>query len=41
MYACGLRISEAAALPVTAIDKTSGLLRVGFPPRRAALRSAD
>jgi len=28
MYACGLRISEAAALPVTAIDKTSGLLRV-------------
>ena len=28
MYACGLRISEAAPLPVTAIDKTSGLLRV-------------
>ena len=28
MYACGLRISEAAALPVTAIDKTSGVLRV-------------
>ena len=28
MYACGLRIREAAALPVTAIDKTSGLLRV-------------
>ena len=28
MYACGLRISEAAALPVTAIDKTSGLVRV-------------
>ena len=24
----GLRISEAAALPVTAIDKTSGVLRV-------------
>lgn len=28
IYACGLRISEAAPLPVTAIDKTSGLLRV-------------
>ena len=28
MYGCGLRISEAAALPVTAIDKASGLLRV-------------
>ena len=28
IYACGLRISEAAALPVTAIDKTSGLVRV-------------
>lgn len=28
IYACGLRISEAATLPVTAIDKTSGLLRV-------------
>jgi site-specific recombinase XerD len=28
MYACGLRISEAASLPVTAIDKVSGLLRV-------------
>lgn len=28
MYACGLRISEAATLPVNAIDKTSGLLRV-------------
>jgi site-specific recombinase XerD len=28
IYACGLRISEAAALRVTAIDKTSGLLRV-------------
>jgi len=27
-YGCGLRISEAAALPVTAIDKTSGVLRV-------------
>lgn len=26
--AAALRISEAAALPVTAIDKTSGLLRV-------------
>jgi integrase/recombinase XerD len=28
IYGCGLRISEAATLPVTAIDKTSGLLRV-------------
>ena len=28
IYGCGLRISEAANLPVTAIDKTSGLLRV-------------
>ena len=28
MYACGLRISEAATLPVTAIDKASGLVRV-------------
>lgn len=28
IYACGLRISEAATLSVTAIDKTSGLLRV-------------
>jgi site-specific recombinase XerD len=28
IYACGLRISEAATLPVTAIDKTNGLLRV-------------
>lgn len=28
IYACGLRISEAAALPVTAIDKATGLLRV-------------
>ncbi|MGH8296143.1 MAG: tyrosine-type recombinase/integrase [Steroidobacteraceae bacterium] len=28
IYACGLRISEAAPLPVTAIDKASGLLRV-------------
>jgi len=28
IYACGLRIGEAAALPVTAIDKASGLLRV-------------
>ena len=28
IYGCGLRISEAAALPVTAIDKTSGVLRV-------------
>jgi site-specific recombinase XerD len=28
IYACGLRISEAASLPVTAIDKASGLLRV-------------
>ena len=28
IYGCGLRISEAAALPVTAIDKASGLLRV-------------
>src|ERR1700759_3303304 len=27
IYACGLRISEAASLPVTAIDKASGLLR--------------
>jgi len=28
IYGCGLRISEAASLPVTAIDKTTGLLRV-------------
>jgi site-specific recombinase XerD len=28
IYGCGLRISETATLPVTAIDKTSGLLRV-------------
>ncbi len=28
IYGCGLRISEAATLPVTAIDKTTGLLRV-------------
>ena len=28
IYGCGLRISEAATLPVTAIDKTSGTLRV-------------
>ena len=28
IYACGLRISAAASLPVTAIDKASGLLRV-------------
>src|SRR5215472_8433598 len=28
IYGCGLRISEAATLPVTAIDKTSGVLRV-------------
>ena len=28
IYGCGLRISEAAALPVTAIDKTNGVLRV-------------
>jgi site-specific recombinase XerD len=28
IYACGLRISEAANLSVTAIDKESGLLRV-------------
>jgi site-specific recombinase XerD len=28
IYACGLRISEAASLPVSAIDKASGLLRV-------------
>ncbi len=28
IYGCGLRISQAAALPVTAIDKTSGVLRV-------------
>jgi integrase/recombinase XerD len=28
IYACGLRIGEAAILPVTAIDKASGLLRV-------------
>jgi len=28
IYACGLRIGEAAALAVTAIDKASGLLRV-------------
>jgi site-specific recombinase XerD len=28
IYGCGLRISEAANLPVTAIDKTTGLLQV-------------
>src|SRR5918996_4144622 len=28
IYGCGLRISEAANLEVTAIDKASGLLRV-------------
>src|SRR5258707_3761651 len=28
IYGCGLRISEAATLPITAIDKTNGLLRV-------------
>lgn len=28
IYACGLRISEAANLPVTAIDKATGVLRV-------------
>ena len=28
MYACGLRISEAANLEVTAIDSKSGLVRV-------------
>lgn len=28
IYACGLRISEAASLSVTAIDKSNGLLRV-------------
>jgi site-specific recombinase XerD len=28
IYGCGLRISEAASLQVTAIDKASGLLRV-------------
>ena len=38
IYGCGLRISEAAALPVTAIDKTSGVLRVTPAPRR---RRAD
>ena len=28
MYACGLRISEAAGLEVTAIDGVNGLIRV-------------
>lgn len=28
MYACGLRISEAATLPVSAIDGVNGLIRV-------------
>jgi integrase/recombinase XerD len=28
MYACGLRISEAASLEVTAIDGLNGLIRV-------------
>lgn len=28
MYACGLRISEAAALEVTAIDGKNGLIRI-------------
>ena len=28
MYACGLRISEAATLEVTAIDTAHGVLRV-------------
>ena len=28
MYACGLRISEAATLEVTAIDGVNGLIRV-------------
>jgi integrase/recombinase XerD len=28
MYACGLRVSEAATLPVTAIDSTNQLLKV-------------
>jgi len=28
MYACGLRISEAAKLPITAIDSKRMLLRV-------------
>src|SRR6266403_4953674 len=28
IYACGLRISEAATLEVTAIDKVNGLLRI-------------
>ena len=28
IYGCGLRISEAASLPITAIDKASGLLRI-------------
>ena len=28
MYACGLRISEAASLEVTAIDDVNGLIRV-------------
>jgi len=28
MYACGLRISEAATLEITAIDGHNGLVRV-------------
>ena len=40
MYACGLRISEAATLEVTAIDGVNGLVRVigkGNKERRVPL----
>ena len=40
MYACGLRISEAATLEVTAIDTAHGVLRVigkGDKERRVPL----
>jgi site-specific recombinase XerD len=40
MYACGLRISEAATLEVTAIDTAQGVLRVigkGDKERRVPL----
>jgi len=40
MYACGLRISEAATLEVTAVDGVNGLVRVvgkGNKERRVPL----
>ena len=42
MYACGLRITEAATLEVTAIDGINGFIRViGKGNTIAPLRSSD